>query len=409
MKKRLIGLLLILSLLLTACTATDPDNLFEIEPDNTAAPTSENKEDTTVSIPEDTQSDILDIMYYTGAYQYGNMQQGSDWFLLYNNEVVFKPSRYTKNGSFKSRLFSYDLIKGEVHSFCQDATCTHEACANSPLTRGIIEVYNGKIYGLNDENFVTEATQSGAKVVVDSPVYFQFFHHDDKLYVRTHDSSLVMFEKGKKEPQIVVEEYVASNGVVFGDYLYASGYLCVVRVDLTAENPEVEEIVPNAFGRVDGQYIYYADITNYHLYRCDLDGSNAQLILDRPVLPASMNFDDDYFYFRLMKEMDYTLPVVTSFASMEEQQQYMEEWAQYNKEQLYGSSDCYDLFRFPKENPTKIEKIATLPHAIYNVYTVPGTGKIFVSTPHEEGESYEHFYVMGTDGSNPTKLVIPDY
>ena len=57
------GLLIFLCITMTACTATDPDNLFEIEPDNTVASTPENNEDTTASVPEDTQFDVEDIMY----------------------------------------------------------------------------------------------------------------------------------------------------------------------------------------------------------------------------------------------------------------------------------------------------------------------------------------------------------
>ena len=82
----LAGLLICLCIALVACTATDPDNLFEIEPDNTVASTPESQEETTASVPKETQSDVVDIMYYTGAYQYGNMQKGNEYFLLFGNE-----------------------------------------------------------------------------------------------------------------------------------------------------------------------------------------------------------------------------------------------------------------------------------------------------------------------------------
>ena len=74
-----------------------------------------------------------------------------------------------------------------------------------------------------------------------------------------------------------------------------------------------------------------------------------------------------------------------------------------------GHPDSRDIYRFPKEDPTKIEKIATLPHSVRMLYTVPGTDKIFVSTYYEPGDEEVTYYVMGTDGSNPTKLEIPEY
>ena len=65
----LVGLLIYLCVALSACTATDPDNLFEITPDDTTANTSG-------SSTEDTQSESKeDEILYTWSYQYGNMQK----------------------------------------------------------------------------------------------------------------------------------------------------------------------------------------------------------------------------------------------------------------------------------------------------------------------------------------------
>lgn len=416
------GLLIFLCITMTACTATDPDNLFEIELGNTIASTPENPSDTTASVPEDTRSYAEDIMYYTGKYQYGNMQNGGD-FMLFGNEVVFSNFVVSNTGYQNfDRVYSYDLIRNEVRSFCKDATCTHKKCANSPSHGLMMEVYKGKLYGINEDDSVIEVNANGTKIVTDAPVFFEFFHHDDKLYARTSDSALVVFEAGKKEPQVVVEEYTGRNAVVFDDYLYADGEMSFIRVNLTAEEPKAEEIVPNAMGITDGKHIYYVDMKTMYLYRCDMDGSNAQLLAEKPVLRASMNFDDKYFYFRFMKEMDYEFPDPSSIpqpipgvSSEEEWDQYdkeMDKWEeecnQYNYERLSGSPDCYDLYRFPKEDPTQFEKIATLPHPPYQVFTVPGTGKLFIITYAPVGEE-DCTYIMETDGSNPTKLEIPEY
>ena len=361
MKKIFLFVLIVcMCVVLGACTATDPNNLFG-------------------TISEDISSE--EISYYTGAYQYGNMQNSSAHrFMLLDNEVVFGHCRYTHDGYLVcTRLFSYDLITGEVHSFCKDATCTHENCASSPIITQI-EVYNGKLYGTNHEWQILEATETGADVIVSSKVE-ELFHHGDKLYAKTVDSSLVVFEEGKKDPRMVVEEYTGCDAVIFDNYLYAEwSFRDFVRIDLSANEPKEEVIVENCYGITDGNHIYYIDRKTHQLFRCDLDGKNIQLLVDHPVYDLSFNFDDEYFYYRLYTDMQET-----------------------------GHPDSRDIYRFPKEDPTKIEKIATLPHSVRMLYTVPGTGKLFVSTFYEPGDEEVTYYVMGTDGSNPTKLEIPEY
>ena len=111
-----------------------------------------------------------------------------------------------------------------------------------------------------------------------------------------------------------------------------------------------------------------------------MDGSNVQCLLDQPVLLASMNFDDEYFYYRLFT--DY---------------------------QLDEGPDTYDIYRFSKSDPTKIEKLATMPVPAYQVFTVPGTGKLFVHTRTCSNGENPDIYVMNTDGSDVTRLEIPEY
>ena len=142
----------------------------------------------------------------------------------------------------------------------------------------------------------------------------------------------------------------------------------------------MEILVSNAGGITDGQHIYYTDYDTCYLYRCDMDGSNVQCLLDQPVLLASMNFDDEYFYYRLFT--DY---------------------------QLDDGPDTYDIYRFPKSDPGKVEKLATLPVPAYQVFTVPGTGKLFVNTRVRTNGDDNDIYVMNTDGSNIELLVIPEY
>ena len=110
-----------------------------------------------------------------------------------------------------------------------------------------------------------------------------------------------------------------------------------------------------------------------------MDGTDPQLLVDQPVLLASIYFDDEYFYFRL-----------------------------YTDNQITDNPDCYDIYRFLKSDPAEIEKIATLPVAVYQVFTVPGTDKIFVETVPNQDEG-NLIWLIDTDGSNITRVEIPEY
>ena len=374
----LFAFLLCICMLLTACTATDPDNLFET-PQRSTAPSGIEGTQPDPTETEGIPSDSEEVILYTGTYPYGNMQKNvpSGDFMLLGNDVMF-----THVGDTHFMLYSYDLITGEVRLYCEDATCKHEDCAASNLS-GNLEAYNGKLYvtKVNEKQGFQPVVFNGDTVeVLISGSIGRFFHHDGKLYVKTSDSSLMVLEEGKKEPRMLIEEWSGHWEVIFGDYLYANTEdLSIIRVDLTAEEPKAEVVVENTSGITDGQYIYYVDYKTKQLYRCDMDGSNAELLVDQPVLQASINFDEEYFYYRL-----------------------------YTDQQMNGTADSHDIYRFPKNDPTKTEKIATLPESVYQIFTVPGTGKIFVKTHAPEGAD-RPTYVMNTDGSDMNVLEIPEF
>ena len=377
MKKYLLTVgLLIFCLMLAACTATDPNNLFEttegnpVDTTTSAIATTERTEPSEESRANDFDGSVM----FEEGYQHGNMQKSpGGQFLRFGNEVLFQ---YLSNGN--RRLYSYDLITGEVGSYCKDATCRHNACAASRLL-GNLEVYKGEIYALAFEEIPIRIVDM-ERIPLTKARVCSFWHYNDQLYARTGDSSLVVFEEGQDKPRFLVEEFPCFWEVIFGEYLYASDGSNIMRVDLAAEEPSMEELIPNAVGITDGQCFYYADLKNYFLYRCDMDGSNSELLLEQPVLPASWNFDDEYFYYRL-----------------------------YTDYQLDDGPDTYDIYRFPKSDPANIEKLATLPVPAYQVFTVPGTGKMFISTRvRSDGESND-IYVINTDGTNITRLEIPEY
>ena len=381
-------LLLCASLVLTACTATDPDNLFEM-PEGGTTPSDAECTQTEPDETESAASDTEEVILYTGTYPYGNMQKNvpPGNFVLLGNEVMFSSFAY-----YNPLLYCYDLVSEEVRLYCGDATCKHEygdennPCAAAEFNSNL-EVYNGELYGLVSApekgpgtHYPAVARKNGIEYVLSSGIG-GFFHHGDNLYLKTSDSALMVLEEGQREPRMLMEEWNGRWEVIFGDCLYANtNDRTVIRVDLTAEELKAEVILSNAAGMTDGQHIYYVDDNTSKLYRCDMDGSNPQLLVDQDVLFASMNFDDEYFYYRLFT--DY---------------------------QLDEGPDTYDIYRFSKSDPAKIEKLATLPVPAYQVFTVPGTGKLFVNTRVRTNGDDNDIYVMNTDGSNVAKLEIPEY
>lgn len=130
--------------------------------------------------------------------------------------------------------------------------------------------------------------------------------------------------------------------------------------------------------------IYYVDTAEesdtHYLYRCDMDGNNSELLLDQPILPASLNFDDEYIYFRL-----------------------------YTDSSISRTEDSKDIYRMSKADPTQVVKIATLPETAYVIHTVPGKDILFVNAwgRYVNGINVQNVYVMNTDGSNLRMLELP--
>ena len=371
MKKRIVVLLFAACLLLAACQAEDPENLFETTQEETGSTTA----------PTD---DALPAAV-TGEYQYGNMQKSGSFsnFALYNENFLF----ITQNDS-KRLLGMYDPISGEVSLLCKDAACTHsgvdeEEDCPSANSAGNLESYDGKLYQrgviFGDGWSIMELKDGVFQQIVEGGVS-SFFHHNQNLYVETTDRSLLVYENGSDTPRVLVEEFTLMWTTIFGQYLYGCNGFDICRVDLQAETPVVETLVENAQGMTDGQHLYYVNLADNHLYRCDMDGANPTLLVDQPVLLASINFDNDYFYYRL-----------------------------YTSGDLDGGEDSHDLYRLSKSDPTQVEKIATLAEPVWQVYTAPGYDKIFVSVRTENSESGEAVYIMGTDGSNPTLLEMPEF
>ena len=356
MKKHSLFLIFIVfCLALSACDASDPENLFGAG--IVQSPEAE-QEETTAPPPEVEQEEIstLPVAAEDGYYQYGNMQIDlpSGNYILYEGSVLFN-----RISDGQSLLYTYDMDTGEVSLVCKDATCSHRRTdCPSNLVWGNLEQYDGRFYAEIEDRSggigaglvrrVAEWKNGRFEQIIDGSVE-AFWHANGNLYVETADNALLVYENGSDTPRTLMDEYAERKNVVFGQYLYSSFGQGICRVDLLAEASQVEVLVEDAStAMVDGEYIYYPNLQDI-LYRCDLDGGNPIPLTDRPIYPGAINFDDDYFYFRYQ-----------------------------NGEAPYGE-EAGDLYRFDKDDPSQIEKIAEFPEAIDRIFTVPGHDLLFIA------------------------------
>jgi len=360
-KLSLLVLLLCACLLLSACKATDPDNLFEMPLDQ----------------EETSQTEPKEFKNYVGTHPYGNIQAGGNYLLL-DNEVLFF---YLDNG--KARLFAYDLNTEEVRFYCDDATCSHSSCVSEAIASDLT-IHEGKVYGLMlSEDYLSwcPAVVNGnqAEPLIEANTG-GFFHYEDMLYMLTKDGLLVKWKEGE-EPQLVMEIAGFPSGfVTCGEYLYYGdlGAELFYRVKLTEEQPQAEVLIENAFsGMIDGKHIYYCDPENGFLYRCDLDGSNPECLLQQKI--RDYNFDEEYVYFNLSTGAVHHDP---------------------------GNEDSYTVYRMQKDDPAQIEKVAVLPDLVGYIYTVPGTGTLFVEN-WRRNDIKAQVYMVNIDGTGMQVLDIP--
>ena len=371
MKKKKAFLLLIsfgLSVFLISCSkAQDPENLFEI-------PVSEAQDiqDSSVSETDKNATPVL-----TTKYQYGNMQKNvpPGNFMDFGKQILFIASP-----SGQQILYTFDKETEEISLFCRDATCLHDSlsCVSAGVVSNL-EQYNGKIYALNPNNEIMELKNGRFEKIVDGTVY-NFWHADNNLYAVSRDGSLVVFEEGSKNPHILIDEYTDYWNVICDQFLYGCSSKGIRRVNLQSSEPEAELIVQGANSMIDGEYIYYMEDKTFHLYRCNMDGSAPVQRTAYPVLPASINFDETYLYFRLYTGYD-----------------------------LMGE-DSHDVYRLSKENPESIEKICELENYVNTIYTVPDYERIFVETSDTYGaEAKKEYYLVTKDGSDIRLLEFPDF
>ncbi len=362
MKKSVfLALVLCVCLLFTACKATDPDNLFEMPLDQ-----------------ETVSTEPKEFKNYVGTYPYGNIQKDQGYLLL-NNEILFT---YNDNG--RTLLYAYDLNTEEVRYYCGDATCSHNSCVSDAITYDLA-IHDGKLYGLmwskdGPGSVLCPAVANGnqAEPLVESDTSL-FFHYEDMLYMATADSSLVKWKEGE-EPQLVMEVFdVPWSVVTCGEYLYCGDYDArFSRIKLTDEQPQAEVLITNvSSAMIDGKHIYFEKDDGF-LYRCDLDGSNPECLLQEKI--CRFNFDEEYVYYTLSTGV-YPDP---------------------------GNEDSYTVYRMRKDDPTQREKVAVLPDLIGGIYTVPGTGTLFVENWDRSDIVERRVFMVNIDGTGMKMLDIPE-
>ena len=367
--------LLLFLLILAACQTQDTDvsSLTVLSSDSVSGSSDE------PAITEPAKINLEEIIPEEG-YSYGNMHKNvpSGNFMMIDNLVYFTDS-YVE-------LYTYNTRTGEITPSCKDATCKHrpEDC-NYKLGLSNIELYHGKLYAIDfGDNIYGEIDGNQFHELIKG--VSEFWHADSNLYVISADGALLVYEDGSQKPRMITDELHGIWCSTFGHYLYYQDDNCVYWADLSAETFTPQLLIENARYTTDGKFIYYVTCDTNNLYRCKMNGSEPTLLTDMDVIFSSVNLDDEYFYFTLVKTVDSPL----------------------------DDPDIYKVFRFPLDHPEQLEVIAELPYPAYQVFTVPGLDKIFVSTnPPDRVDEFGNYlglyYAMNKDGNDPQPMEIPEY
>ncbi len=331
---------------------------------------------------EDVHSGVIGEPEPGYAYSNRNKNLPSGNYVLDGDHVLF-----VYITADQCQLYTYNTNTGETLLYCTDATCNHlrSGCVSKSID-GNLESYEGTVFGMTSRWSLVERKDG---FFVESDVVGKvnrFFHAYGDLYVTTADNALLRYPEGTGEPQTILAEHTGYWDVLLGDYLYYTDSVNVYRKDLSVTNPTEETIVENALFFTDGHHIYYTTYDTQYLYRCDMNGDNCELLVDKPLLATRAGFDDTYFYYAL--NTDFTTGKNSD------------------------GSQGVQLYRFPKNDPTQQEFLTSLPVTDAVIYTVPGCNQIFLDCcVRDEAMTSilsSSVYVMNPDGSNLQKLELPE-
>lgn len=383
--KRLTELLVILSglvLLLTSCGNTgDYEKLFESELQQSF--TAEQSSDEADGQTKDADMkpagsfSIICSEDFGNPYPSGNNQKNlpSGNFVVFQDQILFQ----CDTGTLGLQLFSLDPASMQVNCFCRDAVCTHDRKENpfciSASCLGNLAMIGENLYALSTDHTLCKYENGQLKALAEGEISY-FCHGEEGLFAVTQDSSLIRFgESGDLEIlHDAYAEYWLSNyeGKMYGN---TGDAYCVL--DLKDDGGDPTEILRTSMGITDGERIYYLEDRTTALCTASMQGELLVKLTDRPVMPASVNFDADYVYFRYM-----------------------------NDGESDGGKAEHELYRVQKDGSESPELLAQIPERILNVFTVPGCDTVFITCFREAGRNDSGIYAVKKDGSDFCRLDI---
>jgi hypothetical protein len=276
-------------------------NEFNLEIDNIEdIPSEENPTLNNQEVSNKYKPTWIDIAPEDMPYQYANMFKS-----VSGASVLDMPKKLLFTAVYPGKIVLMEYIKdsGRIESFCKLATCSHtnEECVAGRV--GELDYRNQILCAgrtRDKDNMWISQLNNGRFEFVTGPVN-SFVQGDDGYYCTTEDASFVRFKFGSDKPQLLVEKFQYIKPVILGNYLYAANEVEVVRVDLRGSVYNVETVISDVIScySTDGNHLYYLKMESEKpaLYRCDLEGNNQELVLNKLIFPTYLSYDDTYIYY----------------------------------------------------------------------------------------------------------------
>ncbi len=308
------------------------------------------------------------------SYSYGNMQKNvpPGNFIDDGSSILF----FDPSGANQS-LLKMDKESFEVNLFCSDPTCLHndEKCMAGGASFGL-ENYLGEIYASNDDNQLLVLKKDHFVPVANGDMLGGSVHGNHHMYLSTKDNALMEYDLKGKSSRTIIEEFDGIWPVISDSYLVYNTLFEVCTIDLNQPENGVA-VAAEGIGVTDGKQIFYMDNKNQYLHACDLTGNNDRVLIEKPVLPASINFDEEYLYFRYY----------------------------YNNDLACEESNI--VYRLKKEGDTPPEVLSEMTDHAYTIYTIPDYDYIFVVTKNNFMGSESSLYAVRKDGQDRQLINLP--
>ena len=234
-------------------------------------------------------------------YAYGLFCDGGDR-IYYSN---YKDQGILYSMSFD--LTDHQIVYGDVAKYinCDDHYLYYSRMNNlkTPETRPVFKYYSNGIYriGKNGRNFKSLWNKPvGSVLYYDGMIYYLYYAAGEKLVMHR------MNIDGKKDTVLKSEESPAV--CMYDNNLYYAGLekdrsLYSINLDSGKSSVAVEGSFYEPIVTSNG--IYYIDpMKGYTLKRCDLDGSNAEVLVDERIGSFNITPDNRYLYYQIDNNSD---------------------------------------------------------------------------------------------------------